>query len=106
LELLVHLEAPELLQKYVLISVDVEDEFIEDLDSAVLPHDWRAEPAPVQLREIGDRWVRDGAAVAFRMPSAIVPAENNFLLNPAHTDFQRLVIGEPVQFSFDERFMK
>jgi RES domain-containing protein len=106
LELLVHLEAPELLQKYVLISVDIGDDVVEDLDRATLPRNWRAEPAPVQLREIGDEWMRVGASVALRVPSAIVPAESNFLLNPCHADFQNLVIGEPVDFSLDERLMK
>lgn len=106
LELLVHLEAPELLQKYVLISVDIADELVEDLDRGALPSEWQAEPAPIQLRGIGDSWVHQGSSVALRVPSALVSAESNFLVNPAHDDFQRLLIGEPVPFSFDERLRK
>lgn len=106
LELLVHLEAPDLLQKYVLISVDLEDGFVQDLDRATLPRNWRAEPAPVQLRNMGDEWAQKANSVALRVPSALVPAESNFLLNPAHADFQRLGIGEPVMFSFDERLIR
>ncbi|HKW18051.1 MAG TPA: RES domain-containing protein [Terriglobales bacterium] len=106
LELLVHLGVPDLLEKYVLISVDIEDELVEELNRATLPRNWRAEPAPVQLRNIGDEWIEKASSVALRVPSALVPAESNFLLNPAHADFQRLVVGEPVAFSFDERLIR
>lgn len=106
LELLVHLEAPDLLQKYVLISVEISDDAVQDLDCATLPKNWRSEPAPVQLRNIGDEWAQKGNSVALRVPSALVPAESNFLLNPAHADFQKLVIGEPVSFLFDERLIR
>lgn len=106
LELLVHLEAPDLLQKYVLISVDMPEDAVQNLDRASLPKNWRSEPAPVQLRNIGDEWAQKGSSVVLRVPSALVPAESNFLLNPAHADFQKLVIGEPVAFSFDERLVR
>lgn len=105
LELLVHLEAPDLLQKYVLVSVEIGDDLVEDLDRSRLPNNWRAEPAPVQLRNLGDEWVQKGSSVALRVPSALVTAECNFLLNPAHADFKKLLIGEPVEFLFDERLI-
>lgn len=105
LEILVHLQAPVLLEKYVLIEVGIDEALINDLDRSRLQRNWRAEPAPVQLRNIGDEWVRNGSSVALRVPSALVPAENNFLLNPAHTDFEKLIIGKPVPFSFDERLL-
>ena len=38
-----------------------------------------------------------------RVPSAIVPSEYNFLLNPAHRRFGEVVIGEPEPFEFDPR---
>lgn len=106
LEILVHLEAAELLQRYVLIPAEIEERFIRDLDRARLPRNWRAEPALAQLRSIGDEWAQSQSSAALRVPSALVPAESNFLLNPAHADFQKLVIGEPIEFSFDERFIR
>jgi RES domain-containing protein len=103
LEMLVHLEQPELLQRYVLIGVSIDESLIEKLDPSGLPHDWRSAPPSIPLRTIGDQWVANKTSVALRVPSALVPAENNFLLNPAHADFQKLVIGDPVDFAFDER---
>jgi len=40
------------------------------------------------------------------VPSAIVPVENNFVLNPAHPDFSVIKIGEEGPFSFDPRMWK
>lgn len=103
LEMLVHIERPDLLQRYVLIGVEIDESLIEELDRSRLPRQWRAEPPPIQLRTIGDEWVSSKTSVALKVPSILVPAENNFLLNPAHADFQKLVIGDPVSFSFDQR---
>ena len=103
LEMLVHLEGPDLLHRYALVGVEIDDSFIEKLDNSRLPRHWRAEPPPVELQAIGDEWAASKNSVALQVPSALVPAENNFLLNPAHADFQKLVIGDPVHFSFDQR---
>ena len=103
--MLVHLEQPDLLQRYVLIGVQIDSSFIEKLDRSRLPRYWRAEPPPIELRTIGDDWITSNTSVALQVPSALVPAENNLLLNPAHADFQRLVIGAPVSFALDQRLV-
>lgn len=101
--MLVHLEQPDLLQRYVLIGITLSENSIETLDPSQLPQGWRSASHSMALRRIGDEWAASQRSVALRVPSVIVPAENNFLLNPAHADFQKLVIAEPVAFSFDER---
>jgi RES domain-containing protein len=37
------------------------------------------------------------------VPSAIVPNELNFILNPEHADFERVKIGQASPFQFDPR---
>lgn len=39
------------------------------------------------------------------VPSVIVPGESNYLLNPGHPDFEKVVIGEPEGFGFDPRLV-
>ena len=87
LEVLVHLDSPELLQKYLLISVEIDESL-------------------GKLRSIGDRWILAGTSAVLRVPSALIPAENNFLLNPLHPGFRKLRIRKPVNFRFDPRLSK
>ena len=102
LEMLVHLEQPDLLQRYVLIGVTIDEAQIQKLDPSRLPRHWRASPS-AELRAVGDEWASRNSSVALQVPSILVPAENNLLLNPAHTDFHKLIIGDPVSFAFDQR---
>jgi RES domain-containing protein len=103
LELLVHLQSSEILAAYSSIAVTFSDRLIEVLDPAALPRQWRRFPGPVALQEIGDRWVVANRSVVLQVPSALVPAETLFLLNPGHADFAKLEIGSPIPFEFDQR---
>jgi len=40
-----------------------------------------------------------------RVPSVIVPAESNFLLNPRHPAFERIEIGPPEELRLDPRLV-
>ena len=104
LELLVHLDDPLLLvEKYALIPVEVDTALVLEVPRSSLPRSWQATPPAAQLRSIGDDWARDATSVVLQVPSAVVPAENNYLLNPRHPDFAKLRIGKPVSFQFDPR---
>lgn len=104
LETLVHLHAASLLDSFTLLSVEVPDERVQEIDSTILPDNWAASEAPAVLAEIGDQWVRSGEAVALRIPSALSPVEYNFLLSPVHPEYARIVRNAvTVDFRFDER---
>jgi RES domain-containing protein len=55
--------------------------------------------------ELGDQWVRAARSVVLAVPSAILPGERNFLLNPTHPDFGKLRRHRPVDFAFDDRLV-
>ncbi len=103
LEILIHLESSSLLGGYVVFEVKMDPELIIALDPSKLPAAWRTDPAPPSLQEIGDDWANRGASPVLRVPSAIVPEESLFLLNPLHRDFSKLLIGEPSPFHLDPR---
>ena len=103
LEILVHLEAPELLEKFVMIGVGVEDSLILDLDESRLPKNWKTDPAPPSVRAMGDEWAAARTSAALRVPSAVVPSEYNLLLNPMHRDFSRIKIADTSTFKFESR---
>ena len=106
LEILVHVEHTGLLPSYVLFQVDFEERLVEVLDPSSLPRNWRAYPAPLTLRAVGDQWVADGRSAVLRVPSVIVPIEHLFLLNPKHAEFPRIKVGQPQPFSLDARLLK
>ena len=105
LEMLVHLDSSDLLGKYVLMAVEFDESLVSAVDSSALPRSWRSDLALAQLRSIGDEWVLGGRSVVLQVPSALVPGENNFLLNPEHRDFGRLRIGRALAFRFDPRLV-
>lgn len=67
------------------------------------PDDWRKVPSPESTREFGADWIREIRSAVLRVPSAVTLGEFNFILNPLHPDFEKLVIGPPENFSFDAR---
>jgi RES domain-containing protein len=103
LEMLVHLHADLVLARYQVAAVTFDSEIVLPLDPGQLPRNWRADPPPARLRRIGDQWVAGGASAVLRVPSAVIDTEFNFLLNPAHPDFAKLIIGKPQNFKFDRR---
>ena len=106
LEMLVHLEASELLRHYRLIPVTFDQHVVNVLDRKVLPANWRRRPLPASVRAIGDDWIASTKSVVLRVPSVIVPDENNYLINVSHPQFGRLVIGSPRPFRFDPRLLR
>lgn len=101
LEMLVHLEAADLERAYSFIPVLFDASLVRELPD--LPANWRDNPAPVSARETGDRWLKAMSSAVLRVPSALIPQEFNYLLNPRHPDFSQLRIGEPLTFDFDKR---
>ncbi|MGA2496443.1 MAG: RES family NAD+ phosphorylase [Tepidisphaeraceae bacterium] len=106
LEMLVHLQSEELLRRYVLFEVTLDDSLVTTVTQTSMPKTWRKSPPPAALQRIGDAWLAAGTSAILRIPSVIVPAECNYLLNPAHSDFARIIIGPKMPAQFDPRLVK
>jgi RES domain-containing protein len=107
LEILVHLEVMDFGSRRVAIRVDVPAGIplpVVTLDQ--LPLDWRDTPAPHELANWGDDWIRRGDSLLLAVPSAIVPQECNILINPRHDDFAQLRLQSPERFVLDPRLLK
>ena len=106
LEMLVHLDSAQLLDRFVCIPVDFDDSLCRKIDVSVLPENWNAHPPSRATRDIGSDWIRRSASPVLAVPSVAVPLETNHLLNPAHPDFPSLQIGSPQSFQYDPRVLK
>jgi len=104
LEMLVQ-DAP-LHASYVIIPVRVPEQIVAHIDQTTLPTDWRELSARNDLQQIGAAWIRSGTSAVLAVPSAVVPAEFNYLLNPAHPDYKLLEIGTHMEWLTDQRLMR
>lgn len=83
--------------RYVIIPARIPPSLrIERVALSKLPANWNAPGRSDSLREMGAQWLRRGRAAVLCVPSAIVPSEFNYLLNPLHADFARIKPG-PVE---------
>lgn len=92
---------------YMMISAEIPaDLTVATIEPEQLPADWR-DPAQLEtLRSLGTHWAADMTSAVLTVPSAVVPAETNYLLNPRHPDFARIEIGEPERLVTDLRLRK
>lgn len=92
---------------YMMIPATLPDTLaIEHIDAARLPADWRDHPARETLQAMGSEWARQKYSAVLAVPSAVIPAETNYLLNPAHPAFAEIEIGEAQLFITDLRLIK
>jgi RES domain-containing protein len=107
LELFVHLDTDLMPEHLVAISAEIPANLrVDELQESDLPSGWRSYPAPELLQDLGTHWLLDEKAAVLSVPSAVVPIERNFLLNPAHRDFFRILPHEPHPFRFDPGMWK
>ena len=70
---------------------------------ATLPASWNQDENAT--RRIGSRWRRQGSSCLLAVPSAILPEESNFVLNPEHPDAKRLRLVRERPFTFHPRLI-
>ena len=101
-ESLVHLKRSDHIEPFVRWEIDVPYHLITLVPA--LPAGWERDQKITQA--FGDQWLLAKTSVAMLVPSALVPLEQNCLLNPAHPQFDLgWVAAGPVPFAFDPRLV-
>lgn len=104
LEVLAHNARPELLRAaFVIIEVTLPPGSVLDLNMTELPDGWNDPDDHSRSAAIGDSWLRSGDSLALRVPSAVLPLEQNLVVNVQHPLFGELITAEPQAFDFDPR---
>ncbi len=102
LEIIANLSSSKLNNLYC-VELDFPDE-LEINTLAKLPTQWNAFPYMRHTVEYGTRFVKKGG-LCLKAPSAIVPTEHNFLLNPMHDNFYKIKVRDARPFLLDQRFV-
>lgn len=107
LEYFVHLDRDDAPDDLVLAIAEIPDDLSrERVEIAALPKNWRDPAAPAELTRFGDEFVQRGAACLLLVPSVLAPREDNALINPAHSDYKRIVMLGLEPLSYDRRMFE
>ncbi len=103
LEYTVNVNIDDIPRALCIITLDIPDGPIKVLDETDLPGDWKRSPAPSSTKEFGSDLLLKAAEPIIKIPSAIIPGEFNYLLNPLHPDSNKFKLIEIVDFVYDVR---
>jgi RES domain-containing protein len=105
LENLAHRRGEGLDASFKTLLIDIPDNLIiEDFPIKKLPKNWRTFKGQLHTKFAGDGWCKARNSAILKVPSAIIPEENNFLMNPNHPEFESIRITSVEDFQFDSRF--
>jgi RES domain-containing protein len=103
LEVLVHARIGKVPRNHVFVTAQVPDDVsVERADLALLPAGWDTPDLGI-ARTYGDRWISEARSAVLLVPSVVARAEWNAMVNPAHPDAARIVVGEPEPVLWDAR---
>lgn len=105
LEYLIHLEVHRAPPDLVALTIEIPDRPISTLRAEGLPPGWNRIADHPWCAAYGDAWIAERRSVSLRVPSAIIPEEQNLILNPAHPDFAQVTIVAERRFQFDPRLL-
>jgi len=103
LETIVHCQRiSDLYQRFVL-SIEVPKKSIEEIDLKQLPKDWNKTPWHNFTIDYGSNWLSSRKSLLLKIPSAVIPNETVFLVNPLHKSFNHVKIVNRDIFLPDNR---
>ena len=103
-EVAVHLSLGLLPKDYEMVELEIPSKVsVKMLALETLPEGWTSFPHLLQTQRLGDNFVAAEKSCVLQVPSAVVPGDFNYLLNPAHADFERIHVKSRVDFPFDPR---
>ena len=104
LESLVHLRQNYIPASQYLLHIEIPDSNeIQEISFKKIKHNWRQEIQYTQW--IGDQFIKNNESLMLKVPSAVVPQEHNFLINPLHKDFKKVKIISTELLNLDKRLL-
>lgn len=105
IELLAHTDRDLVPHDLRALSISIPDTIRpESVSLTALGADWMAPENPA-CRAVGDAWLASGRSLMLAVPSAMVPDELNYLINPRHDAAPQMRIVDDRPFAFDPRLL-
>ena len=101
LEMLVHLNPANVPETFQLLKIECPDRLLPD---GAFSREIQGSVHDIGFtRAFGMRWLQQNSDCLLLVPSAVMPAASNMLLNPSHPDAETISIAETFQYPFDRR---
>ncbi len=107
LEYFVHLDSNDPPHDLVLAIADIPESISRKrIEASKLPANWRLAPAPASLARLGDDFAEKAEHCLLLVPSALATTENNWLINPQHPEFKKILIRDAQPLRYDPRMFR
>ena len=103
LEYSVNINIADIPRSLSITTFEVPESHILRLTIEDLPSDWKDSPAPTSTKDFGTELLLSGAHPVIKIPSAVLPEEFNYLLNPRHKDSKGFRVVDVAHFVYDVR---
>ncbi len=106
-EVAVHFSLSMLPRDFRMLTIHIPDDLaILHLPINDLPENWNSFPYNSLTQKFGDKWSIQNKFALLKVPSAVTKGDFNLLINPSHSEFDRIFIIENEPFPFDNRIFK
>ena len=107
LENVVHRSGEGLSKNFRVMTIEIPRELVIDaVRLEELSDNWGDFDQQYVTRQKGDLWVKSQKSPVLKVPSVIIPEESNYLINPAHREFDKIQVKSVDPFLFDQRLVR
>jgi RES domain-containing protein len=107
LEQLDHIDLEEVPDDLTAFQIEVPDELlIERVEAEDLPEGWDRVADHPECQRVGELWTERESSPVLEVPSAVLPWEMNYLVNPRHPQADAIQVAEAEEFRFDRRLLR
>ncbi len=104
LELLARMDYEFLGKDYWYIEAEISAKyFITIPDPGIITKNWRINPHSSTTQDYGSTWLKSTKSLGLVVASAILPSENNVIINPSNPSFSQLKIIKTSPLNLDDR---
>jgi RES domain-containing protein len=90
---------------FEMLLIEIPDEIVVlDIHTDNLPVDWNKPDYSEETKRIGDQFIDDNRYAVLKVPSAVIPGDFNYLINPGHKDFDKIKVIKQEPYELDGRF--
>jgi RES domain-containing protein len=77
---------------YCFAIIEISDNEVLPFDLTTLPKGWNSPHNYFISQKIGNQWLKNKKSLVLKVPSAMVPYEYNYLINPNHPSINQVKI--------------